>query len=102
MKKTSYHILPTASNLLGFSFLVLISIKGLGLPQKGFVDEIVAFLIVLFSSSCALSFISIRTHNERLSSRYEEWADFIFLAGLFITLVLSLLLATDIFLFTNE
>jgi formate hydrogenlyase subunit 3/multisubunit Na+/H+ antiporter MnhD subunit len=97
----SPHILGTASNLLGFSFLVLVSIKGLGLPQAGFIDEIDALLVILFAVSCILSFISLRTKNQERSLRYEDCADFVFLAGLLLTAVLSFLLATDILLFAK-
>lgn len=97
----SAHILNTSSNLLGFSFLVLVSIKGLGLPQGGLVDEMVAVQIIIFAMSSILSFVSIRIGNQLRSAKYETYADFVFLAGLIFTLVLCILLAVNVVLFTK-
>jgi hypothetical protein len=43
----------------------------------------------------------MRIRNEKLSMKFEDWADFIFLAGLVITLILTILVATDVLLFTK-
>jgi hypothetical protein len=99
MNGKSSHILQTSSNLLGFAFLVLTSIKGFGLPQAGLIDEFVSLLIVLFALSTALSFVSIRSSSEEWSVRFETYADYAFLAGLFLTVLLSIFLASDVLLF---
>lgn len=99
MNTKSPHILGAATNLLGFSFLVLASIKGFDLPQSGLIDECVALLMILFAASCILSFVSIRVTRERTSAQYETYADYVFLAGLILTLIVALLLAFDVVLF---
>ena len=38
MENKSPHILNTSANLLGFTFLVLVSVKSLGLSEKGITD----------------------------------------------------------------
>jgi len=87
----STHILSTSSNLLGICFIVLTSLKKvLNLSEKTVIDEITVVAIILFMTSCILSFLSIRGENEK-SPRYENIADFFFLGGislLFITTIL--------------
>lgn len=99
MAEKSTHILATSSNLLGFTFLVLSSIKGLGLPQGGIIDESVAFCVVIFALSSFFSFVSIRTSGESQSQQFEAIADYIFLVGLFSIVIVAVLLAFDIIVF---
>jgi cytochrome bd-type quinol oxidase subunit 2 len=100
MNNKSPHILNTSSNLLGISFILLSTIKGLGLPQAGLIDEIASVLVVIFAVSCTLSFISIRTRNDALSNTYENWADAIFLSGLLFITITALLFAFDFSLYS--
>lgn len=99
MNRKSSHILSTSSNLLGFTFLVLTSIKGLGLPQGGLIDESVALCVALFASSSWLSFLSIRTEDDLRSDWYESIADYVFLAGLAVITLVTVLMAFDIIVF---
>lgn len=92
----SHHILPTSANLLGFTFLVLTSIKGLGFSQSGITDKITVMCVVLFALSTLLSFMSIRTEEKNAMIDYEKWAERIFFLALFICTLLSLLIAFDI------
>jgi hypothetical protein len=101
MTNKSTHILSTSSNLLGFTFLVLSSIKGLGLPQGGIIDEAIALCVAIFSLSSFLSFLSIRTKSEEKTERYELLAEYIFLVGMLIVTLISILLALDIIVFRN-
>lgn len=101
MDTKSPHILTTSSNLLGFSFLILSSIKGFGLHQAGYVGIIVAFCIVSFALSALFSFISIRSKNESDSVRYESLADYIFLGGLSVLAFVAVLLAFDFITFSE-
>lgn len=95
MNGKSIHILSTSANLLGFVFFVLASIKTLGVPQTGFIDEVASLCIALFAVSCLLSFASIRSESESRTQRFELIADYLFFAGLLIMTLISLLLAFD-------
>lgn len=92
----SPHILTTSANLLGFTFIVLSSIKGLGLAKNGITDKITGACVVLFALSSFISFTSMKTPSKTRSNRYEEIADYLFLAGLGLCVVLSFLLVFDI------
>lgn len=95
MNGKSIHILSTSANLLGFVFFVLASIKSLGVPHAGFIDETASMCILLFAVSCLLSFLSMRSKSDARSQRYELIADYLFFAGLLIMTLISLLLAFD-------
>ena len=101
MDTKSPHILTTSSNLLGFSFLILSSIKGFGLHQAGYIGVIVAFCIVSFALSALFSFISIRSKSESDSMKYENIADYIFLGGLTVLAAIAVLLASDFVTFAK-
>ncbi len=99
MNNKSSHILTTSSNLLGFAFLVLTSLKSFGVGQGTIIDELVELLIVLFSASSILSFVSIRIKSETRSLKYEKIADNLFFVGLFIMMLLAIFLGFDIITF---
>src|ERR1035437_9993877 len=96
MDNKSSHILNTSANLLGFTFFVLISIKGLGLSQYGIADKITGICIVLFSFACFISFLSMKSTSEIRTKRYEDIADFIFFIGIFLCTVLSILILFNV------
>ena len=79
----SSHILNASSNLLALCFIVLTSLKLLRVTQKSLIDELTTTAIIFFMMSCILSFLSIRG-NKKWSGKYENIADYIFLAGLFV------------------
>jgi hypothetical protein len=88
------HVLNASSNLLGICFIVLTSFKVLKLSEKTLIDEVTIGAIILFMSSCILSFLSIRgrTHSKKL----ENIADVIFLCGLSLLFVTTLLFSFNI------
>lgn len=90
------HILASASNLLGFSFLALSSLNSLGLAKRSFLDEIVGLCVVASALSCFFSFLSIRSHHSKRSERFEAIADTIFFGTLLVITVTSILLVVDI------
>lgn len=94
--RSSPHILNTSSNLLGFTFLVFSSIRGLGLAQGTFIDEVMSFCTVIFALSSFLSFASIRSNSDTRSKQYESIAEDIFLLGLLIIAIVALLVSFDI------
>lgn len=95
MENKSTHILATSSNLLGFSFLVLTSIKSLGLPQTAIIDNVVAILIVILAFSCMFSFSSIRAKSSVVTKRHETVADYLFIIALMLIAFISVLAAFD-------
>ena len=56
----SRHILSTSANLLGLCFIVLTSIKVSKMQDVTLIDETTALAIILFMTSCILSFLSMR------------------------------------------
>jgi hypothetical protein len=91
----SQHILNTSSNLLGFCFLVLTSLKVLKLQETTIIDEITALAILMFMTSSILSFLSMRS-TKRFGARYENFADIIFLIGLILLFITTMLIAFNI------
>lgn len=90
----SPHILNASSNLLGICFIVLTSLKLLDKSDKTIIDEVTIVAIIFFMASCILSFLSIR--GMKSSDRLEKIADVIFLGGLFLLFVTTLLFSLNI------
>jgi hypothetical protein len=93
-KNISKHILPTSSNLLGLCFVILTFIKVLKLGNETVIDELVAIAIIFFLVSSFLSYASMRTN--RWSEKYEKIADIIFLIGLSLLSVGSVMVAYEV------
>ena len=92
-KNTSTHILSTSSNLLGFCFLVLTSIKITKLNATSLLDEFTGVASILLMISSVLSFLSIRSGNTHKGENYEKYAELIFLAALTIIFILIILVS---------
>jgi len=90
----SPHILSTSANLLGICFIVLTSLKKLALTDGSLIDEFAVAAVMLFMTSCILSFISMRRTNS--SQRLEQIADFVFLSGLIVLFVATILIAFNL------
>lgn len=91
----SPHILNTSANLLGFCFIVLTSVKISNLKESSFIDEGAALAIVIFMSSCLFSFLAMRNDTEQ-SVKLEKLADVLFLAGLIVLFITTMLIALNI------
>ncbi|MFT3980197.1 MAG: hypothetical protein QM687_06975 [Ferruginibacter sp.] len=91
----SPHILNAASNLLGICFILLTSFKVFKLGAGTLYDEFIVVSILLFMSSCILSFLAIR-NSMKPNSRYEQLADYFFMSGLISLFVITILFATSI------
>lgn len=91
----SPHILNTSANLLGFCFIVLTSVKVSKLEESSFIDEGAALAIIIFMSSCLFSFLSMRSNNLN-STKLERIADILFLCGLIVLFVTTMLIAFNI------
>jgi len=91
----SPHILSTSANLLGICFIVLTSLKKLNLADSSIIDEFAVAAVILFMTSCILSFISMRK-GDAVSQRLEKTADFIFLSGLVVLFIATILIAFNL------
>ncbi len=94
-KEKSPHILNASSNLLGICFIVLTSLKVLNKSEKTIVDEVTVCAIILFMTSCILSFLSIRKESRR-SEMFERIADYFFLGGLALLFATTILFSFNI------
>jgi multisubunit Na+/H+ antiporter MnhG subunit len=93
-KNISRHILPTSSNLLGLCFVILSFIKLMKLGNEVLIDELVAIAIFLFLAASILSYASMR--SSRNTERYEKIADIIFLSGLFLLSLGSMMIIFEV------
>lgn len=94
-EEKSPHILNTSATLLGFCFIVVTSINVMNISFRTIIDEIATVATLLFMSSCLLSFLSIRG-NLRRSRRLENLADYVFLSGLILLFITTLLFSFNI------
>ena len=90
----SPHILNTSANLLGLCFIVLTSIKVSKMQDSTLIDETTALAIILFMTSSILSFLSIRKEKDMV--RLEKFADFIFLSGLIVLFLTTMMVTFNI------
>lgn len=97
LKQVSHHILPTSANLLGFTFIVLASIKSLGLSQSGMTDKLTALCVVLFAVSTLMSFLSVRGQETgHTTIFFEKIAQLLFLTAVLLCTLLAVLIAFDV------
>ena len=90
--KTS-HILNTSSNLLGFCLVVLTSLKISKYSEVTLIDEVTGVACVLLMASGFLSFLSIRTTKEKFATRYEKFADTIFIIAMSFVFIITFMIA---------
>ncbi|WP_426479255.1 hypothetical protein ACP3T3_07330 [Chryseobacterium sp. CBSDS_008] len=93
MEKKSPHILNASSNLLGFSLVIITSLKITKISQHTYLDEFAGFACILFACSCFFSFLAIRTRNIKREYTFENIADYLFLIALF-CIVLAVIIVT--------
>jgi hypothetical protein len=93
-KYISHHILPTAANLLGLCFVILSVIKVMKLGAQTMIDELMAAAIVIFLVASIFSYAAIRSQTQ--VDRYEKIADIVFLAGLGLLTLSSLIIVFEI------
>ena len=91
----SPHILNASSNLLGFCFIVLTSLRVLNLNGKTIIDELTSVAMIMFMMSSVLSFLSMR-YSKIKGDRFEKVADIIFLTGLFFLFATTMFITFDI------
>jgi len=89
-------MLNTSSNLLGLCFIVLTSLKVLKLKQTTMIDEFTAIATISFMASSFLSFLCIRSKNDKLSNRYENIAEFFFMTGLTVLFITTMVITLNV------
>jgi len=92
MSEKSPHILNAASNLLGFCFVVLTTLKVLKLDHLTKIDELTAATIFLLMASIIFSFLSIR-NQKRL---WERIADISFILAISCLFLITMFFTLDI------
>ena len=85
----SYHILSTASTMIGVCLTVITIFKVANFNSKTYVDELLGIDTLLFIISCFLSYISIREGNNR---KIEFIADNLFIFAMSIMVVIGILI----------
>ncbi|MCU7614044.1 hypothetical protein N0B16_06305 [Chryseobacterium sp. GMJ5] len=93
MNKKSSHILNASSNLLGFSLVIITSLKISKISQSTHLDEFAGIACLFFTFSCFFSFLAIRSKNEKQGNKFENIADYLFLIALF-CIVLAVIIVT--------
>ena len=93
-KNISRHILPTSSNLLGLCFVILSFVRIAKFAAETFLDELLSIAIVIFLISSVFSYASMRAKTRAES--YEKVADSIFLAGLFMLTLISVVIVCEV------
>jgi hypothetical protein len=93
---TSQQILPTAANLIGFCLFVITSMHVSDKAASSMVDEFVSIITLFLTTSCLLSFLSIRSTIASRSNNYEKIADFLFIGSLIGLLIIILLLVDGV------
>ena len=86
------HILNASSNLLGFSFIAVTSLRALNLINTTYMDKFAVMGVLIFAISATLSFLSIRSTGEKTSKMLENLAEYLFLSGLAIILIVVVLI----------
>lgn len=76
----SKHILPTSATMVGVCMTVISILKLSANSSNTWADEILAVDSLFFIMSAIFSYVSIR--NQLDESKYEDWADKIFIFGL--------------------
>ncbi len=76
----SEHILPTSATMVGVCMTVISILKLSANSSNTWADEILAVDSLLFIMSAIFSYVSIR--NQLEESKYEDWADKLFIFGL--------------------
>lgn len=76
------HILTTASNLLGICLILITGIKFTNANLTTYADEVATVASISFLISCLLSYVSLRTDDEKDEALLEKIADICFILGL--------------------
>lgn len=93
--KISRAILNASSNLVGFCFVILTSIRLLKVSERTYIDEIVTVALIFFMVCTMLSFLVIR-NSIKPGARLERFAEYFFSGGLFILFLTAILILFNV------
>lgn len=93
-KNVSHHILPTSANLLGICFLIVTFIKASGLKNRTIIDDFAGLAIIIFLFASIFSYAAMRSAAK--SEVYERVADLIFILGLGLMALATLIVAFEV------
>lgn len=85
----SYHILSTASTMIGVCITVITFFKVTDFNLKTYADDLLGLDTLLFIICCFLSYISIRKQNDK---KIELIADLLFMLSMSIMVLVGLLI----------
>jgi hypothetical protein len=91
----STHILNVSSTLIGICLVIIASIHVFARSEQTIIDEITGMATLFFMTSCLLSFLSIRK-PVRNSEKLENIADIVFLAGLSLLFITTILMSFNL------
>lgn len=89
-KSRSPHVLNVSSNLVGFCFLVITSLRFFDKSESTVIDEMSCISMVLFMAASISSFLSLYKSSKR-SVILERVASILFLAGLVLLFITTML-----------
>ena len=93
---SSQHILNTSSNLLGFCLVVLTSLKVTKINETTYIDELTGITCVVLVTCSFLSFLSLRSSNQKRIDRFERVADNFFIVGLVFVFLITFMIAFSV------
>ena len=88
-------ILNASSNLIGICFVIIAGLKITGLADHTLADEICIIAAFGFLVGCVLSYVSLRLKGV-VAQRYENFADYTFLASMLLLFAGVTLFARDL------
>jgi len=94
-KNRAKHILPTAADLLGLSF-VIFTLKKLWMADgvERITDKLDGMVIIIFLAASVLSYASMRSARD--SDYPERIAEIVFFAGLFLLTLVVLVMVYEL------
>lgn len=89
-EQRSPHVLNASSNLIGFCFLVITSLRFLNKSSLTVIDEVATIAMVFFMAAALFSFLSLG-RTAKHSNMFERIANILFLIGLILLFISTLL-----------
>ena len=93
------HILNTSANLLGICFFIITGIHLTNPTEHMQVMQSISIVSILLLLSIFLSYLSIRVYPSKKAYKYEQIADYLFLASIILlsVAIIGLTFGTGIF-----
>lgn len=92
--RISDHVLPSSANLLGVCFLIFSLVRSTAVHKNTLLDELTLLSIFIFLFASGFSYLSLR--SAKRDNYFERIADKVFILGLFILAISSLIVAFEV------